>query len=94
MRRINIRQVEGQGFQKISENDFKSFKKKVREEIDRPLLEEIFPLGSELSKIWWESQGDRIRRPEQIEEPLYRSSSIHGKSGITFGRQILSLIHI
>jgi radical SAM superfamily enzyme with C-terminal helix-hairpin-helix motif len=88
LRRINIRQVEGQGFQKISENDFKSFKKKVREEIDGPLLEEIFPIGSELSKIWWESQGDRIRRPEQVEEPLYRSSSIHGKSGITFGRQI------
>ena len=88
LRRINIRQVEGQGFQKISENDFRNFKKKVREEIDKPLLEEIFPIGSELSQIWWESQGDRIRRPEQVDNPVLSSSSIHGKSGITFGRQI------
>jgi radical SAM superfamily enzyme with C-terminal helix-hairpin-helix motif len=88
LRRINIRQVEGQGFQEISENDFRSFKKKVREEIDKPLLEEIFPIGSELSQIWWESQGDRIRRPEQVDNPVLSSSSIHGKSGITFGRQI------
>ena len=88
LRRINIRQVEGQGFQKINENDFRSFKKKVREEIDKPLLEEMFPIGSELSKIWWESQGDRIRRPEQVDNPLLSSSKIHGKSGITFGRQI------
>tara|TARA_B100000900_G_scaffold414806_1_gene442589 strand:- start:2460 stop:4238 length:1779 start_codon:yes stop_codon:yes gene_type:complete len=88
LRRINIRQVEGQGFQEIKENDFRSFKKKVREDIDKPLLEEIFPIGSELSQIWWESQGDRIRRPEQVENPVFRSSSIYGKSGITFGRQI------
>jgi radical SAM superfamily enzyme with C-terminal helix-hairpin-helix motif len=43
LRRINIRQVEGQGFQEISEPDFHSFKKTVRERIDKPLLEEMFP---------------------------------------------------
>ena len=71
LRRINIRQVEGQGFQKISENDFKNFKEKVRHEIDKPLLEEIFPVGSKLSRVWWESQGDRIRVPEQVEKSYF-----------------------
>ena len=88
LRRINIRQVEGQGFQEISETDFKNFKKKVRHDIDKPLLEEIFPIGSKLSRVWWESQGDRIRVPEQVNNPIFCSPSIYGKSGVTFGRQI------
>ena len=88
LRRINIRQVEGQGFQDISEPDFRSFKKKVREEIDKPLLEEMFPIGLILNDIWWETHGDRIRRPEHVLNPIHRDLSIYGKSGITFGRQI------
>ena len=88
LRRINIRQVEGQGFQEISESDFRSFKKKVRENIDKPLLEEMFPLGSVLNDVWWETHDDRIRRPEQVLNPIHRDESIYGKSGITFGRQI------
>jgi radical SAM superfamily enzyme with C-terminal helix-hairpin-helix motif len=51
LRRINIRQVEGQGFQEISDVDFRSFKQKVRENIDKPLLEEMFPLGSILKDL-------------------------------------------
>ena len=54
VRRINIRQVEGQGFQEIPEDAFQSFKRSVREEIDKPLLEEMFPIGTELERIWWE----------------------------------------
>ncbi len=88
LRRINIRQVEGQGFQEISDVDFRSFKQKVRENIDKPLLEEMFPLGSILKDIWWETHDDRIRRPEQVLNPIHRDPSIYGKSGITFGRQI------
>ena len=88
LRRINIRQVEGQGFQEISDIDFHSFKQKVRENIDKPLLEEMFPVGSILKDIWWETHDDRIRRPEQVLNPIHRDSSIYGKSGITFGRQI------
>ena len=39
IRRVNIRQVEGEGFQEIDETDFQSFKKTVREEFDGPILE-------------------------------------------------------
>ena len=88
LRRINIRQVEGQGFQEISEPDFHSFKKTVRERIDKPLLEEMFPTGLILNDIWWETHGDRIRIPEHVLNPIHRDPSIYGKSGITFGRQI------
>ena len=88
LRRINIRQVEGQGFQEIPEDAFQSFKRSVREEIDKPLLEEMFPIGIELKGVWWESHDDRIRRPEQVLQESYRESSIYGRAGITFGRQI------
>ena len=88
LRRINIRQVEGQGFQEIPEKAFKEFKREVREQIDRPLLEEMLPTGTILRDIWWEAHDDRIRRPEQVLEPEYRDEGIRGKPGITFGRQI------
>ena len=39
LRRINIRQVEGEGFQEISEPEFSEFKEWVRDEIDAPLLQ-------------------------------------------------------
>ena len=88
LRRINIRQVEGQGFQEIPEDTFQSFKRSVREEIDKPLLEEMFPIGTELKGVWWEAHDDRIRRPEQVLQEIYREPSIYGRAGITFGRQI------
>jgi len=88
LRRINIRQVEGQGFQEISNSEFKSFKRGVRDEIDKPILEEMFPEGCILRGVHWESHGDRIRRPEHVIEPNFRDPSIYGASGITFGRQI------
>lgn len=88
LRRINIRQVEGQGFQEIPEDTFQAFKRSIREEIDKPLLEEMFPIGTELKGIWWEAHDDRIRRPEQILDKTHRDASIYGRAGITFGRQI------
>ena len=88
LRRINIRQVEGEGFQEIPESEFRRFKTTVREEIDRPMLEEIFPLGTKLKDLWWESRGGRIRLPEHLLEHKYRDPSKHGEPGITFGRQI------
>ena len=88
LRRINIRQVEGQGFQEIPEDAFQSFKRSVREEVDKPLLEEMFPIGTELKGVWWEAHDDRIRRPEQVLQESYRDPSIYGRAGITFGRQI------
>ncbi len=88
LRRINIRQVEGQGFQDIPEKIFKEFKETVRNTIDKPLLEELFPFGSIIRDVWWESHNNRIRDPKQVIDLEHRDISIYGKSGITFGRQI------
>ena len=55
IRRVNIRQVEGEGFQEINNSAFQSFKKTVREEFDGPLLKEMLPVGTILNDVWWES---------------------------------------
>ncbi len=88
LRRINIRQVQGDGFQEIPEDDFVSFKQFVRDEIDAPLLSEMFPMGQLLREIRWESHDDRIRLPRHLEDEIHRSEICRGKPGITFGRQI------
>lgn len=87
IRRVNIRQVEGEGFQEINEKEFHSFKKTVREEFDGPLLEEMLPTGTILRDVWWESHEGRTRLPRHLEAAA-RDTKIHGKAGITFGRQI------
>ena len=87
IRRVNIRQVEGEGFQEIDDSDFQSFKTTVREEFDGPLLEEMLPVGTILNDVWWEAHEGRTRLPRHL-EPEARSPDVHGKAGITFGRQI------
>ena len=87
IRRVNIRQVEGEGFQEIDDADFKSFKTTVRDEFDGPLLEEMLPTGTILNDVWWEAHEGRTRLPRHL-EPEARSKDVHGKAGITFGRQI------
>ena len=87
LRRINIRQVEGEGFQPIPEEQFNQFKSWVRDEIDGPLLVEMFPLGQRLSKVWWESHDSRIRLPSSMNR-INKAEDIRGKAGVTFGRQI------
>ena len=88
LRRINIRQVEGLGFQEIPSKTFNIFKDHVRQQIDNPLLKEMFPVGTILRDVHWESQDNRIRTPEQFTNSLYWDEKIRGESGITFGRQI------
>ena len=87
IRRVNIRQVEGEGFQDIDDADFKAFKATVRDEFDGPLLEEMLPTGTILNDVWWEAHEGRTRLPRHL-GPEARSSDVHGKAGITFGRQI------
>ena len=87
IRRVNIRQVEGEGFQEIDDADFKSFKTTVRDKFDGPLLEEMLPTGTILNDVWWEAHEGRTRLPRHL-EPEARSKDVHGKAGITFGRQI------
>ncbi len=87
LRRINIRQVEGEGFQAIPTEAFTAFKTACRDEIDKPLLEELFPLGHVIRDVHWESHDGRTRLPVH-ETELHRTPGVHGKAGITFGRQI------
>ncbi len=87
LRRINIRQVEGEGFQDIPVDSFTDFKHWTRESIDAPMLTELFPLGQRMNDVTWEAHDGRIRLPAHL-EPEHRDPAIHGKAGITFGRQI------
>jgi len=87
IRRVNIRQVEGEGFQEINSSKFQSFKNTVREEFDGPLLQEMLPVGTILDEVWWESHEGRVRLPRHL-EPESKDEGIRGKPGITFGRQI------
>ena len=87
LRRINIRQVEGEGFQEIPSDSFTDFKTWTRDNIDGPLLKELFPLGQKLSEVTWEAHDGRIRLPNHLNEE-HRDPGIYGKAGVTFGRQI------
>lgn len=87
LRRINIRQVEGEGFQEIPQSEFKQFKSAVRETIDTPLLQELFPLGHVLRDVHWETHDGRTRLPVHLTEE-HTGKHIHGRAGLTFGRQI------
>jgi radical SAM superfamily enzyme with C-terminal helix-hairpin-helix motif len=87
LRRINIRQVEGEGFQDIPQKQFNMFKTNVRDTIDGPLLEELFPMGSVLSDVHWETHDGRTRLPAHLDE-AHTAEASRGKAGITFGRQI------
>ena len=87
LRRINIRQVEGEGFQEIPQEAFNQFKTNVRDTIDKPLLEELFPMGGELCNVHWETHDGRTRLPIHQTE-AHTGEMSRGKAGITFGRQI------
>jgi radical SAM superfamily enzyme with C-terminal helix-hairpin-helix motif len=87
LRRINIRQVEGEGFQEIPETEFKNFKSAVRDEIDSPLLQNLFPLGHVLKDVHWETHDGRTRLPVHLTEE-HTGEHVHGRAGLTFGRQI------
>ena len=68
--------MEGQS-SRNSEDAFQSFKRSVREEIDKPLLERDVSNWNRTQRrgVWWEEHDDRIRRPEQVlkstENPLF-----------------------
>jgi len=57
LRRINIRQVIGirRKFEGgVTHSEFLKFKQKVRETIDRPMLEKVAPLGTVLTRVYTE----------------------------------------
>jgi radical SAM superfamily enzyme with C-terminal helix-hairpin-helix motif len=69
LRRINIRQVIGirRSFDEgVSHSDFLKFKEKVRENIDRPMLERIAPLGTVLRRVYTEMHEGKTTFGRQI----------------------------
>lgn len=68
LRRINIRQVisSDSTFNLKHKNDFKKFKKRVREEIDRPLLKKILPKGTVLKDVYMEKKEGKTTFGRQI----------------------------
>ncbi|MBS3816209.1 MAG: radical SAM protein [Candidatus Thermoplasmatota archaeon] len=68
LRRINIRQVLSHSgdFEVRYKNEFKQFKKKVREQIDQPLLKKMLPEGSLLKDVYMEKMEGKTTFGRQI----------------------------
>ena len=79
LRRINLRQVEdwvpGRGQIRL-----RRVQGCVRSDVDGPLLERMFPIGTVLKQVHWESHDDRIRRPSDLSSSA-RDPGIHGEPG-------------
>ncbi len=68
LRRINIRQVNPLGqyqAQEVDRGRFEEFKKKVNREINRPMLEGVFPRGTVLEGLWPEKKEGRLTYARQ-----------------------------
>ena len=74
-------------FPRHPEIEFKRFKSAVRDTIDSPLLQELFPLGHVLKDVHWETHDGRTRLPVHLTEE-HVGEHVHGRAGLTFGRQI------
>ncbi|MFP4186460.1 MAG: radical SAM protein [Thermoplasmata archaeon] len=69
LRRINIRQVlshTGDDFQLRYKNEFKQFKKKVRENIDNAMLKKMLPPGTVLRDVFMEKADGNVTFGRQI----------------------------
>ncbi len=68
LRRINIRQVlsHTEEFEVRYKNKFKQFKKKVRENIDNPMLKKMLPLGTVLTDVYMEKIDGNVTFGRQI----------------------------
>ena len=68
LRRINIRQVLSHTgeFELRYKNEFKQFKRKVRENIDNPMLKRILPSGTVLKDVYMEKIDGKVTFGRQI----------------------------
>jgi len=69
LRRINIRQVmpvRREFPQTVSHSEFLKFKQKVREEVDRPMLERLVPVGTVLRAVYTEMKEGKVTFGRQI----------------------------
>lgn len=69
LRRINIRQVmplRREFPETVSHSEFLRFKQKVREEIDRPMLERLVPVGTVLGSVYTEMRDGKVTFGRQI----------------------------
>ncbi|SDL66872.1 radical SAM protein [Halarsenatibacter silvermanii] len=68
LRRINIRQVNALGqyqAQEVDRGRFEEFKKKVNRQINRPMLEGVFPRGTVLEGLWPEKKKGKLTYARQ-----------------------------
>lgn len=68
LRRINVRQVNPLGRYEAREVDrskLKEFKQQVNEEINQPMLQEVFPRGTVLTGLWPEKQKGHLTYARQ-----------------------------
>lgn len=69
LRRINIRQVmpvRREFPQTVSHSEFLHFKDRIRQEIDRPLLERLVPVGTVLRSVYTEMREGKVTFGRQI----------------------------
>lgn len=69
LRRINIRQVmpvRREFPQTVSHSEFLRFKDRIRQEIDRPLLERLVPVGTVLRSVYTEMREGKVTFGRQI----------------------------
>lgn len=69
LRRINIRQVipvRREFPQTVSHSEFLRFKDRIRKEIDRPLLEQLVPVGTVLRSVYTEMREGKVTFGRQI----------------------------
>ncbi|SJZ38799.1 radical SAM protein [Selenihalanaerobacter shriftii] len=70
VRRINIRQVnplkDYEAAHGYSKHDFKKYKKKVNDEINKPMLQQVFPVGTLLKEVIIEESKGKISFGRQL----------------------------
>lgn len=69
LRRINIRQVVRTGSypaEKVRQRDFKEYKEKVNEDINKPMLQRVFPIGTIIKDVFVESHKGNLSFGRQL----------------------------
>lgn len=69
LRRINIRQVVRTGSypaEKVRQRDFKAYKERVNEDINKPMLQRVFPVGTVIKDVFIESHKGNLSFGRQL----------------------------
>jgi len=69
LRRINIRQVVSTGsypVAKVKQKTFRDYKEKVNQEINKPMLERVFPVGTIIENVFTETRQGNLTFGRQL----------------------------